>query len=326
LWTYAAKSSDIKLAKTSILVGFCGECDGAAGWLSEGGFGAVEFALFIKHRLRELGLEQRELAAAASVTESYVSQLLTGKKAPPAPERTDIYETLDALLKLSRGQLAKLAAVQRDQAARTRRAEPPAPLFTHVREAVLDACDSRESAVLRALFEKDPFSPLERLVTQTLLDVVKGVVRTGLTDRAWLRRVSRASGRRYEQTRVEVLEFLETDIFNLSPAQCVQFLRPLLDRWTIDLSTWAMDVALNPHLAPSEPPRRFAFVERQPAAHAAEEPGLLAFLKDPALSGSVTPEELAFLRRLAVGPRRPTALYYYRELQNLRDPLHFRAS
>lgn len=30
------------------------------------------------------------------VTESYVSQLLTGKKAPPAPERTDMYDKMGA--------------------------------------------------------------------------------------------------------------------------------------------------------------------------------------------------------------------------------------
>jgi hypothetical protein len=199
-------------------------------------------------------------------------------------------------------------------------------LFTHVREAILDACDARASVTLRALFEKDPFSPLERLVTQTLLDVVKGVVRTGLNDRAWLRRVSRASGRRYEQTRVEALEFLETDIFNLSPAQCVQFFRPLIDRWTIDLSTWTMDVALNPRLAPSEPSRRFEFIERDLTSGAIEEPGFLAFLKDPALSGDVTDEERTFLRRLTFGSRRPSALFYYRVLQALRDPLHFQPS
>jgi len=35
-------------------------------------------------------------------------------------------------------------------------------------------------------------------------------------------------------------------------------------------------------------------------------------------------EELEFLRNLRFKRRRPTAVYYYRELQNLRDPLHFR--
>jgi len=50
----------------------------------------VDVCTEIQQRLKELGLEQRELAAAAEVTESYISQLLTGKKAPPAANRTDI--------------------------------------------------------------------------------------------------------------------------------------------------------------------------------------------------------------------------------------------
>ena len=67
----------------------------------------------IKTRLSELGLEQKDLAAAAEVTESYVSQLLTRKKLPPAPERTDIYEKMGRFLKLSKGELATLARAQR---------------------------------------------------------------------------------------------------------------------------------------------------------------------------------------------------------------------
>jgi hypothetical protein len=36
-------------------------------------------------------------------------------------------------------------------------------------------------------------------------------------------------------------------------------------------------------------------------------------------------EEIEFLKKLRFNGKRPTPLYYYRELQNLRDPLHFRA-
>jgi hypothetical protein len=54
-----------------------------------------------------------------------------------------------------------------------------------------------------------------------------------------------------------------------------------------------------------------------------EEPGLREFIEDPALSGTATEEEVTFLKRLKFRGKRPTALYYYRELQNLRDPLHF---
>jgi hypothetical protein len=56
-----------------------------------------------------------------------------------------------------------------------------------------------------------------------------------------------------------------------------------------------------------------------------EEPGLTEFLRDPTLSGGVTEDEVAFLKRLAFGTKRPTPLYYYREFQSRRDPLHLRA-
>ena len=50
----------------------------------------MDVTLVIRQRLEALGVEQRDLATAAQVTESYISQLLTRKKAPPAPNRTDI--------------------------------------------------------------------------------------------------------------------------------------------------------------------------------------------------------------------------------------------
>ena len=48
------------------------------------------------------------------------------------------------------------------------------------------------------------------------------------------------------------------------------------------------------------------------------------FLQDVSFSGDATAEDIAFLKRLRFKGKRPTPLYYYRELQNLRDPLHFR--
>ena len=54
----------------------------------------MDVALAIRQRLDQLKLDQRDLAVAAQVTESYISQLLTGKKPPPAPDRTDIYEKM----------------------------------------------------------------------------------------------------------------------------------------------------------------------------------------------------------------------------------------
>jgi hypothetical protein len=70
--------------------------------------------------------------------------------------------------------------------------------------------------------------------------------------------------------------------------------------------------------------KKIEFVEREPDHPVEDEPGLKEFLRDPSLSGDAAEREIEFLKSLRFKDRRPTALYYYRELQNLRDPLHFR--
>ena len=283
----------------------------------------MDVSLVIRQRLDEFGLEQRDLARAAQVTESYISQLLTRRKAPPAPNRTDIYDKMDRFLKLPRGELARLADVQRKQELKKELAAEPMPLFGEVREVVLRKCASEKSSDLRAIFEKEPFGELERLVTQTLLEVVKGVASTALENDYWLRMVAELSHRSYEETRVIVLEFLDTDIFHLSREHCISFLDPLIQSWDIDLTTFALDIVLNPRVV-SGHVKRFEFVERKLEMFV-EEPGLREFLENPALSGTATEEEVGFLKRLRFNGKRPTALYYYRELQNLKDALHFHA-
>src|SRR3989441_10815249 len=96
----------------------------------------MDVAFVVRHRLEQLGLEQRDLAAAARVTESYISQLLTRKKAPPSPDRTDIYDRMGRFLKLPNGELAKLADLQRQEELKRKLTDPPTPLFKEVRELV----------------------------------------------------------------------------------------------------------------------------------------------------------------------------------------------
>lgn len=283
----------------------------------------MDFILLIRYRLKELAIEQRALAEAAQVTESYISQLLTGKKAPPAPERTDIYDRMETFLRLPAGKLAMLADLQRKDALKRTLADPPAPMFKEVRELILRKGDPAQVPAIRAIFEKEPFGALERLVTQKLLDVVKRVTREELDDEKWLRAVARLSGRSYSQVRVIVLEFLETDVFNVSAGNCITFLDPLIESWNIDFATFGMEIVLNRRLT-SAHLKKFEFVERPPNPPVEDEPGLQAFLADPALRGDATAEEIAFLTALRFGHKRPTPLYYYRELQSLRDPLHFR--
>ncbi len=283
----------------------------------------MDVSLVIKHRLEELGLEQRELASAAQVTESYISQLLTRRKAPPAPSRTDIYGKIGKFLKLPGGKLAKLAEMQRKDESNRRLAEPPVPLFKEVRELVLRKCKPDKRKQIQGIFEKQPFGELERLVTQRLLDVAKKLAKEELESERWVRSVAGLSKRSYEEMRVAILEFLDADVLDVSIESCASFLDPLIETWDIDLASFGVEVVLNRRVSPGTP-KRFEFVEKhvEPAIDSGS--GLSEFLQDASLSGDATEEEIEFLRRLRFKEKRPNGLYYYRELQNLRDPLHFR--
>jgi hypothetical protein len=282
----------------------------------------VDVPLLIRHRLQELGLDQKDLAAAAQVTESYFSQLLARKKAPPAPERTDIYERIGRALKLPSGELSNLAELQRKEELKKRVAELPRPLFKECRELILRKCDSARQKELRRIFEKEPFGELERLVTQKLLDVAQEVTKEDLQSEEQLRLMAQLNGRSYEQVRVAVLEFLDTDVFSISVENCISFLDPIIDSWDIDLKTFSMGVVPSRRLTTGRL-KRFEFAEQRSPQPVAMEPGLEKFLKDASLSGDATEEEIAFLKALKLRGKRPSPIYYYRELQNLRDPLHF---
>jgi transcriptional regulator with XRE-family HTH domain len=282
----------------------------------------VNVSFVIKRRLEEFGLEQQDLAQAAQVTESYISQLLTGKRAPPAPNRTDIYDKMDKFLKLPTGELARLADHQRKEQLKRELEDEPAPLFREVRALILRKCQPDTERHVRAVFEHHPFGELERLVTQKLLDVVKGLAQQELENESWLRALAKLGGRSYEAMRVLVLEFLDTDIFHVSIANCVSFLDPLIESWNIDLATFALEIVLNDRLVAGNV-KKFEFIELESARRFVEEPGLKEFLQDSSLSGTATAKEVEFLKRLEFQGQRPTPLYYYRELQNLRDPLHF---
>lgn len=203
-------------------------------------------------------------------------------------------------------------------------ADPPAPLFKEVRELVLRKCRPEKQKQVRAIFEKQPFGELEVLVTQKLVDVVKSIAKQELESEGWLRLVGKLKHRSYEETRVAILEFLDTDLFNVSMENCDSFLDPLIESWDIDLTNFGLEIVLNRRMTPAHV-KRFAFVE-QPESAAPKKPGLKEFLQNASLSGGATGEEIELLRALKFRARRPNPLFYYRALQVFRDPLHFRGS
>jgi len=226
-------------------------------------------------------------------------------------------------LKLPSDRLSKLADHQRREELKRNLGDPPAPMFKEIRELILRKCEHDKEKQVRAIFEKQPFGELERFVTQKLLDVIKNVAKKELKSENWLHVVARLTGRSYEQLRVTLLEFLDTDVINLSPENCISFLDPLIESWDVDLTSFGMEIVLNRRIAPGDA-KRYEFVERGPQQPEVE-PGFKQFLSDSSLSGTATTEEIEVLRNLRFNGKRPTSHYYYRELQSLRDPLHFRA-
>jgi transcriptional regulator with XRE-family HTH domain len=282
----------------------------------------VDVSFIIRQRLKELELEQRDLASAAQVTESYISQLLTRKKAPPAVERTDLYERMDAFLQFPKGHLSSMVQAQRHEELKKKLAKPPAPLFQQVRELIIRKCKPGRQGQVREIFENQSFGELERLVSQALLDVAKGIAREELKNEHWLRSMGRLRRQSYEEIRAMSLEFLDTDVFNISMEHCSTFLDPVIESWDIDLKTFSVEVQLNKRLA-SARVMHFQFVETGGLPGTEEEPGLRDFLRNAGMSGDASDEEIDFLKSLKFRHQRPGALYYYRELQSLRDPLHF---
>jgi transcriptional regulator with XRE-family HTH domain len=285
----------------------------------------MDVRLVIKQRLEELGLEQRDLAVAAQVTESYISQLLTRKKAPPAADRTGLYERMNAFLKLPKGRLSEMVEAQHREALKKELGDPPAPLFRELRALVIEKCDAGKQSQVRDIFEKHAFGELERLVSQKLLEVAKRIARGELNNEGWLRMVAKLRGRSHKEMREAILGFLDTDVFNISPEHCSDLLEPLIDSWDIDLTTFGMEILLN-HLLTTTRLLRFQFVETEAGEFVGEEPGFRGFLQNSAMSDDATEEEIEFLRKLKFRQNRPSPLYYYRELQSIRDPLHFSGS
>ena len=282
----------------------------------------MNFAALVKSRLAKLGLGQKDLARAAQVTDSYVSQLLGERKAPPARDRTDIYPKMEAFLHLAPGELGRLADIERAEHLKRRLGRIPEPMFQQFRDLVLRKCVPEKRVEVRTIFDAQPFGTLERLVAQKMLDVVQPIARQEMDNENWIRLAAHVGGRSREAMRVMVLEFLDADVFHVSSESCVNFLDPFVKSWDVDFDTLRIDITLERTLV-AETQRTFTFVETDPNDGANEEHGLVAFLRDAKLNDHATEEEIHLLRRHRLGGRRPNKLYYYRALQNLRDPLHF---
>ena len=100
------------------------------------------------------GLLERNAKAAHCPTESFISQLLTRKKARLRPARTDSYDRMGDFLRIPAEKLSRLADIQRKQELKKRVAGPPRPLFQESRDFVLRKCSvERQTEVRRVEYD-----------------------------------------------------------------------------------------------------------------------------------------------------------------------------
>lgn len=198
----------------------------------------VKVSLLLRRRLRELKRTPRELAEAVRVSETYMADIVAGRRRPPAPSRSDLYTPMTKFLRLHRNDLPTCARAERAAVAQAGRPDPK------VRRQVLELCaPDRQRVVLRRLARSDG-PALESVIVGRLLSVAQGFVNRKLEDEVGLRMAATRDGCTYLEARMRLLEFLDADSASLTPRDCEEFLRPRINTWDIDLETHAMRIVL----------------------------------------------------------------------------------
>jgi len=196
---------------------------------------AVTAGQLMRRRLRELRRTPRELAEAVEVPEAYIGDLLSGRRHPPAPGRTDVYERVTRFLRLHRNDLSSCIRRERTVARGAGRRVDP-----RVRRLLFELCDPARTRVLTRKATGD----LGRLIAQRLLEVGQSFVRRQMDDHVGMRVAARREGCGYAELRMRFLEFLDTTAESLTPDHHEAFVRPRIARWDFDLDTRAMRIVL----------------------------------------------------------------------------------
>ncbi|MDH3495378.1 MAG: hypothetical protein OER21_01260 [Gemmatimonadota bacterium] len=193
----------------------------------------------LQRRLKELKRSPTELAAAAQVPEPYILDLLAGRRQPPLPGRTDLYDRMTRFLRLARNQLANCASAERATTAAADARGPRAP----VARALLALCEPATAQELERRRAKDGNAELADL-TQRLLDISQGAVRRVLEDPVGLRIAASQQRKTYEAMRLKVLEFLDVTPATLTAGDLAEFIQPRVALWDVDLQSGVLRVVL----------------------------------------------------------------------------------
>jgi hypothetical protein len=193
----------------------------------------------VRQTLRDTKRSVAELAEAVQVSPEYLDDLIAGRRRPPLPRRTDVYERMTTFLRLGRTDLATCAMAERAALAPATAAAPPAD----VARQLLSLCEPGTARELKRRRARHGDAELADL-TQRLLDVVQGGVRRTLDDQIGLRITAADHGSSYIAMRVRLLLFLDVTPDVLTLADIAEFVAPNVRLWDVDLETGVLRVVL----------------------------------------------------------------------------------
>ena len=192
----------------------------------------------LNRRLRQLKRTPGELAAAARVSESYITELMEGRRRVPAPG-SDVYVTMGKFLGLHRDDLPSCARAERAaERPGERRAAP------EVRRIVLELCDPQQVKSLTRRLARPDGAELEWVIINRLLEVARGFVIRRLDDEVGLKVAAGREGKEYLDIRMRLLEFLDLAPDTVTVHDCMDFVIPRIATWGIDLDSRTMRMQL----------------------------------------------------------------------------------
>ena len=199
----------------------------------------IEVRSLLAKRLEELEHTTQALAEAAEVPIEYIDDLMAGKRPPPLPGRSDLYDRMASFLKVALSDLELCATFERGDPS-TVKPRTPKPA---IRTPLLALCEPKTAQKLEARRAKQGPAELVGYI-QRVLGVVQRTVRRSLADRMGLRLQARHSGKTYETARLEVLDFLDTTAATLTAAEVAKFIQPRIAKWDVEIDTGVLRVVM----------------------------------------------------------------------------------
>ncbi len=220
----------------------------------------IEVRSLLAKRLKELEHTTQALAEAAEVPIEYIDDLMSGKRPPPLPGRSDLYDRMASFLKVALSDLELCATFERGDPS-TVKPRTPKPA---IRTALLSLCEPKTAKKLEARRAKQGPAELVGYI-QRVLGVAQRTVRRSLADRMGLRLQARHSGKTYETARLEVLDFLDTTAATLTAAEVAKFIQPRIAKWDVEIDTGVLRVVMQgQEPAGGHGPRPMHQADRQP--------------------------------------------------------------